>query len=238
MALDRRELETDPVTAMLAALDGRQSVMWTALPAIVLEFDPEERTASLQCAVQAQVLEQSGARRWVNLPPLVNCPVTYPGGRGLSLTFPLVPGDEVLVIFASRCIDNWWAQGGVQTQAELRMHDLSDGFCLPRPMSRPAALAEAPVSMDAAELRNADGTTKVRLMNTGDIEAVTPGAFRVEAESADITATSIGLNAPAIALNGNVEITGTLRVNGIDLGEDHTHSGVITGSDSTGGVVP
>ena len=39
-------------------------------------------------------------------------------------------GDECLVIFSERCIDAWWALGGVQPLAELRAHDYSDGFAI------------------------------------------------------------------------------------------------------------
>jgi len=237
MALDRRELTGDPVTAFLAALEGNQAGIWTALPAQVLSFNPVVRTAELQVTVQAQVLSPQGTMSWVSLPPLVDCPVVYPGGKDLYLTFPLVPGDEVLVLFASRCIDNWWQQGGVQTQAEFRMHSLSDGFCLPGPRSVPVASAAAPVAMDALEIRNKEGTTKIRLLDNGDIKLMTPGAL--EAEAANISAVAsvqAEITAPIINLTGNVIIEGTLTVNGRDF-MTHVHSGVTEGSESTGGVV-
>ncbi len=36
------------------------------------------------------------------------------------------PGDEGLLHFSERSIDNWWSRGGVQEQCEMRMLDLSD----------------------------------------------------------------------------------------------------------------
>lgn len=235
--MDRKQNLDDLQTAILAALDGRQAIMWTALPATVISFNPEVRTVSAQVTVRCMATDRNGVQHWVMLPPLLDCPVFFPGGRGLSLTFPLQAGDEVLIIFASRCIDNWFKRGGVQNQAELRMHDLSDGFCFPALLSEPEALSRAPVSLDAAELRNAAGTTKIRLMNNGDIQALTPGGASVVAGSlmADISgaavvnAASAAINAATIALNGIVSINGQLY-------SEHRHTQVAEGDDVSGGV--
>lgn len=226
MPVDRRELVADPTITWLAALEGLQASIWTALPGRVLAFDPTKRTAQIQPTVQARINNQDGSTYWVNLPVLVDCPVAFPAGGDLLLTFPLAAGDEVLVIFSSRCIDNWWKSGGVRTQAELRMHDLSDGFVIPTVQSEPNVVA---VDMGAAELRNKAGTSKVRLLNNGDVQVITPGNATVTAGAASVTAAEINLT-------GTVNITGTLNINGQNY-ELHQHSGVVEGTDSTGGVI-
>ena len=33
--------------------------------------------------------------------------MVFPGGGGFALTFPVAAGDECLVVFASRCIDDY-----------------------------------------------------------------------------------------------------------------------------------
>lgn len=229
--MDRRQNMDDLQVALLAALDGRQAVMWTAVPATVISFDPNARTISAQVTVKALATDRNGDEHWLTLPPLLDCPVFFPGGRGLSLTFPLQVGDEVLVVFASRCIDYWFQRGGVQEQAELRMHDLSDGFCFPAILSAPSALARTPVSLDAAELRNAAGTTKIRLTNSGDVQVVTSAAASVE--SASLTATVSGVvDVTAAAINLN----GVLTINGLPY-LTHRHTGVEAGGDNSGGVI-
>ncbi len=225
MPVERRELVGDPTVTWLAALDGLQATMWTALPGRVTAFDPAKRTAQVQPTVQARVNNRDGSTSWVNMPLLVDCPVAFPAGGDLLLTFPLAPGDEVLVIFSSRCIDNWWKLGGIQPQAELRMHDLSDGFVIPTVQSEPNLV---PVDMGAAELRNKAGTSKVRLLNNGDVQVITPGAVTVTAGTASVTASQINLT-------GTVNIVGQLNINGENY-DDHQHTGVVTGVDLTGGV--
>ncbi|MGC8050122.1 Gp138 family membrane-puncturing spike protein, partial [Salmonella enterica] len=78
-----------------------------------------------------------------------------------SMTFPVAQGDECLVVFASRCIDSWWQSGGIQEQAELRMHDLSDGFAILGFRSQPRALSN--ISTTSAQLRSDDGATFIDL---------------------------------------------------------------------------
>ena len=76
-------------------------------------------------------------------------------------TYKVKPGDECLVVFASRCIDAWWQSGGIQSPAEARMHDLSDGFAIPGPWSQAAKIEG--VSASAVQLRSDDGASCVEI---------------------------------------------------------------------------
>jgi hypothetical protein len=65
---------------------------------------------------------------------LVNGPVVHFGGAGNAVYTPLVAGDDVLVLTASRDIDN--AVGGATLPAEpatTRRHHVMDAFILPAP---------------------------------------------------------------------------------------------------------
>jgi len=162
--MDRRERQGDLTVAVLAALQGWQSQMWTAMPVIIKSFDAAKSTCTAQPAIQARYTEADGSQVDIEMPILLDCPVQFPGGGGYSLTFPIAPGDEALCIFSSRCIDNWWYLGGVQKQAELRMHDLSDGFIIPQIRSRPRFIN---VNAIATELRSDDGETYIQLSQAG-----------------------------------------------------------------------
>ena len=241
--MDRRERNPDSLEAMHTQLEGWQSRIWTALPGIIQSFDPVHQTAVVQPALQGLVTSQTGAQSWVNMPLLVDCPVQFPRGGGLALTFPVTAGDECLVICASRCIDAWWQLGGVQVQAELRMHDLSDGMVLLGFNSVPKVMSN--VSTTAAQLRDVAGDTYVSVAASGAI-AVTALA-------------SVTVTAPAITLNGPVTVNGTLHATGAVTGDTtitaptingttnvnfggksgvaHVHSGVQPGAGNTGAPV-
>jgi hypothetical protein len=126
-----------------------------ALPGIVQSFDPDAVTAVVQPAIRSVETDNDGNRVTKNYPLLVDVPVVFPRGGGCTLTFPVKAGDECLVIFADRCIDFWWQNGGVQEPVDDRVHDLSDAFCIVGPQSQAQKISG--ISTNAAQLRTDDG---------------------------------------------------------------------------------
>lgn len=64
-------------------------------------------------------------------PQLIDCPVVVLGGGLGSLTFPVASGDECVVLFNDRDLDNWFQGGGSGTAAATpRLHSFSDGMIL------------------------------------------------------------------------------------------------------------
>jgi hypothetical protein len=164
---DRRQLLNDLEVGIMLALDGRQSTIWTALPCIVKSVDFTKMTIEAQPAIQGTVEDESGALQSVNLPLLVDVPICFPSAGGFTITVPISAGDEVLVIFSSRCIDAWWQSGGVQKPMEMRMHDLSDGFAILGPKSKPNVISN--ISATDIEIRNDTGTTYLSITDDGKI---------------------------------------------------------------------
>jgi len=216
---------------MRLAMDGKQAQIWTALPCIIQSFNPTAMTCEAQPTVNGIVRQQDGTSKEIKMPLLLDCPVFFPGGGGVTLTFPIKPGDECLVIFASRCIDAWWQQGGIKGQAEIRMHDLSDGFIFAGVRSQPRAFL---ANTTSAQLRTDDGTAYVEVNPTSkNVNVVTPANVNVTAGGEAV------VTAPTIRLVGNVEITGNLNVGGTTIGNGvnlntHVHTGVQTGGGNTG----
>lgn len=160
--MDRLERQEELSVLLREALAGWQSGMWTALPAIVQSYDPSKMTCTAQPAIKFEQLLPDGS--WsppANMPLLEDVPVVFPAGGGFALTFPIAKGDEVLVIIASRCIDVWWQNGGIQPQARPRMHDLSDAFAIPGPFSQPRKLAG--VSTTKVQLRSTSGADLIEI---------------------------------------------------------------------------
>jgi len=191
--MDRRERLDSPEMAMLQLTQLVKSEMWCAMPGIIQSFDGAKLTCSVQLAIQVQVTDETLTSQWTKLPVLVDCPVVFPAGGGCMLTFPIAAGDECLVVFADRCIDAWWQSGGVQTQMDSRMHDLSDGFVIPGPRSQPNKPGAA-VGTNA-ELRTMDGTARV---------GINPATKEVKVQ----TTGDCSINATNINLNGVVKING------------------------------
>jgi hypothetical protein len=221
------------LVATKAALKDNQANIWTALPAIVQTFNATKLTVEAQPTIQAQIRQPDG--KWIDttISLCVDCPVLFPGGGGFTFTFPIAKGDEGLLVFASRCIDAWHQQGGVQKQADLRMHDLSDGFFIPTGgMSQPNVVGG--LSVNSAQLRTKDGTSFIDLNSTTH---------------------TITLKATNIALVGNLQLGGagnlitgqggaavdfgatTVMQGGKNIGAPHQHTGVQTGGGDSGPVL-
>lgn len=217
------QLINTPAQSLERQMNGRLARVWTALPGIIQSFNAVQQTVVVQPAVRAVVFNVNGQPTNLALPLLMDCPVQFPGGGGYTLTFPVAAGDECLVVFSSRCIDAWWQSGGVQNQAVLRMHDLSDGFALLGFRSVPRALSA--VSTSATQLRSDDGGTFVEV-GAGEI---TLKAAQINLEGPVVQtggAATFDTSVTAPALDGTTSIT----VAGKDVG-GHTHT------DPQGGTV-
>lgn len=216
--MEQRERWNDPEEALQTAMDGRQASMWTTMPGIVLKR--EGNNVSVQVAIQGQVQNKtSGEVTNQNLPPLINVPLVMPGGGGFGVTLPVAIGDEVLVHFASRCIDSWWQDGGVQPPMETRMHDLSDGFATPAPMSNKKALSN--ISSTALQIRSTDGSCFIEVAPGGKVNITSSG---------DVTIT------------GNLKVTGNITAgsaggSSVEL-LNHTHTNVTVGVGTSGPPTP
>lgn len=234
--MDNRERISDPEETLRVAMEGMRSGLWTSMPGLIESFDPSTLTATVQLTIKGVVSGPDGQARFVNMPLLVDVPVHFPRGGNCTLTFPVAPGDECLVVFAARCIDSWWQSGGVQVPMEPRMHDLSDGFAFVGFFSQATKI---PVSTVSAQLRSNDGTTFIDLNPaTQKVRIVAPGGFEVVAPLSTFSAAvtiqglltwaggmvgSIGTGVAA-KITGAINFFGTLTSNGHDISSTHQHT--------------
>lgn len=189
----RSERFGDLPTALLKALEGWQSGIWTALPCIIVSFDAVAMTCVAQPTIQGNIRRPDGSFENVNMPLLLDVPVIFPNGGGFSLTFPIAAGDEALVVFSSRCIDSWWQLGDIHPQSELRMHDLSDGFAIVGPRSQPRVLSA--VSTTSSQLRSDAGDVVIDIDDAKI--TITAPTVEVVATTARIQAADVTVHATA-----------------------------------------
>lgn len=193
----------------------------TALPAKVVSCDGHSAT------VQLMITQVMKGGETLALPPLVDVPVGFYRGGGFCVTVPVKAGDEGLVIFAERCIDGWYVSGQQSAPLDTRFHDYSDAFFLPQGSSQPNRIPA--YSADSLSLQTDDGETFIRIkpgkiIMQGDIE-----------HTGNRTQHGNSLVNGDHSVKGNSESSGgTIKHNGKDIGDTHTHSGVETGGGNTG----
>lgn len=224
--MDRREQFDDPEESLRMAMEGALAQVWTALPAVVTAVNISAQTVSAQPSVKGAQTAKDGTTSQVSMPLLVDVPICWPKAGGFAVTLPVTIGDEILVVFASRCIDSWWQSGGEQNPAEDRMHDLSDGFAIFAPTSQSKKLAN--VQTDGIEIRNEARTTYFKVTEA-DLYAKFANFYMDGNVIHTGNTTQTGNQTSSGTITGTTDVIGA----GISL-STHVHSGVTVGINNTG----
>ncbi len=153
------ERTTNTTSVLAEAIKASGAGLRVAMPGIIREWDASTQTVKVQLAIREKV-SFSGQPQEMDFPILVDVPVVMPRAGGYSLVFAPVEGDECLVIFGDMCIDAWWQSGGVQSQADKRRHDLSDGFAILGCWSQPN---KPSIPQSGCRLQNDTGTAGVSI---------------------------------------------------------------------------
>lgn len=234
---------------MLAIQEAISAGIRVAMPGIVVSFDSDAVTAVIQPAIKGYEPDVNGNQISISMPQLVDVPVTFPRGGGVTLTFPVKPGDECELIFNDRCIDFWWQSGGEQEPVHPRQHHIGDAVAFLGPMSQAKKISG--ISTSAAQLRSDDGSTffelnpstqKIKIVAPGGVEVVTPLADFSEKVTIHGLLTWMGgmvgsvVSGVASKITGAVEFIGSVKANGKTIDNTHTHGGVQRGSSDTNEV--
>jgi hypothetical protein len=128
------------------------------MPGIIQSFNATSCTCVVQPVFNRKLPDGTVKAR----PVLADCPVYFPGGGGGRLTFPVKAGDQCLIVFQDRRIDEWFQSGAQSLPADVRMHDLSDGIVI---VGLDPTGAQGPVPTNMVELSYQG--TKFQLTSTG-----------------------------------------------------------------------
>lgn len=102
----------------------------------IQEFNPDNQTAKITINYQKTFFIQNtntGVFEPVlkEYPILVDCPVVIMSGGTANLTFPIAKGDNCILLFNDRDIDNWFQAGNTTlANATARLHSFSDAIAL------------------------------------------------------------------------------------------------------------
>lgn len=165
---------------------------------IIEAFNADRQTATVRIALkQVKSIQPDGTRELVEHPLLLECPCVMLYGGPAYMTFPIAPGDNCIVLFNDREIDEWFANGGVQTPQTGRVHDISDGLVLVGLRSLQSVIS--------GYLQSG-----IRLSNQGARIDVLPDVLDSIA--------SLWTHQGDIEITGNVEIDGNLSILGDTYG--------------------
>lgn len=203
------------------------------LPGIVEDFNPgPPPIAKVVPAIKRKVIGENKPR-YIKMPVILNVPVVVPFSQsaGLLMTLPVKKGDEGLIVFSDRMIDEFVEKGGFQSPeccgpenetTEPRAHSLTDAIFIPGIISKPQGKDIVDWKLDAIEIRNRDRSAFISLGTNGAIRMKSP----------------VGVFFDAPTVNATNEIIGKdVRTHeGFDA-NPHLHSDVMPGSANTGTYV-
>lgn len=122
------------------------NVTHTTFPGVVLSYDYATQKATIQPSIRKvyQTKDEQGNNIVQDMPILNSVPVSFPRAGSASFSFPVNPGDRVLVMCCERSLDQWIESSEQQvTPQDPRQFHLSDAICLPGlyPFSDPLPLS-------------------------------------------------------------------------------------------------
>lgn len=89
-------------------------------------FDGDKKTARVQILFKRKLPDGSTA----SYPLLLDCPVFTLQGGGGYLQMPIAAGDQCILLFSDRNLDDWFQNGAEAVPPSQRMHDFSDAIAL------------------------------------------------------------------------------------------------------------
>jgi hypothetical protein len=222
--------ESDPLNLM-QIIDRTIAAVNTAIPGTVKAFNAATQTATIVPNIKAINHTIDGQTFNTPLPDLIEVPCLLMGSNmlGLTVTIPIQKGDQCLIIFSQRSIDNWLKYSGVQDPVEPiypRHHSLCDGIAIVG--LYPQIYRIDNYDQDAIVIRNKNKSVYIK-----------------------VSQTEVVAKAPVITLDGNVVITGTvtgtggtpvltgagISHGGKTIDAAHAHKDVQGGSGNSGGIV-
>lgn len=206
--MDRRERFTNPYASIKAMIGTELAQFWVGLPGIVQSFNAADCTAAVQIAILMQRRDKN--QDWQDIKPSPIIPkaiVQFTGNHDYIFTLPIKAGDEGLLIFADRCIDAWWQSGGVQSQIDIRQHDLTDAIFIPG--IRSIKNVPANINTTAAEMRTFSGNTKISFSDADGVKITGKLNVTGEVTAGFGTADSVTLTQHTHPSNGSPATPGT-----------------------------
>lgn len=141
------------IQALTEMMRGEISNVHTCAPGKIISYS--NGISVVQPSIKQKVTNSDS----LDYPVITNVPTYFLGCEGRSITFPIKSGDDCLLFFAERSIDDWLLGG---ESDDPRKYDITDCFALVG-MQKVRSHAN-----DAIEINH--GSCKVRIPEGGPVE--------------------------------------------------------------------
>lgn len=134
----------------------------------IQSFNATNQTVTATINYKKTFFQNTGVNQFkpvlLDYPLVIDCPAIVMGGGSAYLTMPISAGDECLILFNDRDLDNWFQSGGGGAVATPRLHSFADGIALIGLHS----LAHSIANYDSVRATLRGGNAKVAVNPTND----------------------------------------------------------------------
>ena len=214
--------------------------MNTAIPGVVVTVRQSLHQMTVDVQPMVSFMTEDGES--IERPVVLNVPIHFPTSKKSGMTFPVEPGDPVLLIYSMRNMDSWKRQDGTQSAipTDNRKFDKKDCVAIPGvfPFSQspndPGKHTHDHDSKDTVMYSNLgdDNEVEVRLKPDGNLIINAPTKVTVFTKDAEVNVenstivntntatvnadTSVDVNTPTVTVNAlNSTFTGNVTITGL-----------------------
>jgi len=140
--------EPNLLELIYGAIRADRAELNTCMPGYIVSYDAEKQSCSVrpvyQRIVAARLVDNPQENGIPYLPATIDdVPVVFPRSGEFGLTFPLVYGDTVMILFSQRSLDEWLPAGGGRAAGDdsggggtvrirdYRLHNRTDAIVVP-----------------------------------------------------------------------------------------------------------
>lgn len=214
--------------------------MYTAIPGVVVTVRQSLHQMTVDVQPMVSFMTEDGEA--VDRPVVLNVPIHFPTSKKSGMTFPVEPGDPVMLIYSMRNMDTWKRQDGTQSAipTDNRKFDKKDCIAIPGvfPFSQspndPGKHTHSHDTKDTVMYSNLGDSNEVEVrlkpdgnliinaptkvtVNTKDAEVNVENSTIVNTNTATVNAdTSVDVNTNMVTVNSpNSLFTGNVTITGL-----------------------
>lgn len=126
---DPEEFDDSLEGLIRGAFDNLISDVRVSLPGTIEKIDSSTRLVDVRPMISVLF---HGREEAINLPIIQQVPLIEPRTAAAFISLPIKKGDQVLMVFSDRALNNWLgSDGSIPVEPlDVRMHDLTDAFAI------------------------------------------------------------------------------------------------------------
>lgn len=209
----------------------------TRIPAIVQSYDYNSNLVVVKIAIKMQRPMRDSNGDFVSVEKAlvrtsVKQPISNLSGGGIGIFFPVTTGDIGWLEVADRDTSNF-KESDMKNSVSPRTlsgKEFNFGSFTPDVIK---GVKVASTDYGKLLITNIEGTAKITISPSGEIEIVAPDSIKITSPDIEITAeTQIKATTPNFIIDGTLTVSEDVIANEISL-VSHTHGGVTTGAGNT-----